>query len=323
MEIKRLDYIDLARAVAVVSVIAYHFLRIDEMWGLGTFINTYFLSVFFVISGLLLHPKPEIKWIIKKIKRLLLPLVSFSVIYIPILIINNEAPAGSVIHDIFWSESKGGYWFVYTLFASILLIWLIHYLVETLHLHKWSYWAFLILPWLIACGMSIMLPQRISYLLSIPSFRRYYPFILLGIIGQKEYIRQIIRKTSTYVVITIIYILLVALSLLKFQEIDSALSFLVWITTNIFGCLFLIETCWRACRHIQLHSVTKWLSQDSLGIYLGQFIIRRISYNSFMALPISPYISFLPYTLFLLITSLVLTRILRTNTITTKLFLGQ
>lgn len=323
MTANRLEYIDLARAVAVVSVIAYHFLRIDEIWGLSTFINTYFLSLFFFISGLLMHPKAEIGWLIKKIKRLLIPLIAFSALYIPVAAWSNDASLAETIHSMAWSDSKGGYWFVYTLFAAITLIWLIHYAYVKWNIPRWVYGFALLLPWIIACGLSVTLSQDLSYLLSIPSFRRYYPFILAGMICRQERIQNTIRQTVSYVFVTIGYLLFTVLSLWKFQTVDSNLSFGIWFVTNLFGCLFIIESCRRICARTHIHTLTKWLSQDSLGIYLGQFIIRCATRKPFMALPLSPYITFVPYTLLLLAASLTATRIIRKNSITTKIFLGQ
>lgn len=323
MTTNRLEHIDLARTMAVVSVIAYHFLRIDEIWGMSTFINTYFLSLFFFISGLLMHPKAEIAWLIKKMKRLLIPLIAFSAVFIPVSAWCNDISLAETVHSMVWSDSKGGYWFVYTLFAAITLIWLIHYAYVKWNIPRWVYGLAVLLPWLIACGLSVILPQDISYLLSIPSFRRYYPFILMGMICEKDRIQNTLRQTGMYVFVTIGYLLFTILSLWKFQTVVSNISFGIWFVTNTFGCLFVIEICRRICARTHIHTLTKWLSQDSLGIYLGQFIIRCATKKPFMALPLSPYITFIPYTLLLLAVSLTATRLLRRNSITTKIFLGQ
>ena len=200
------------------------------------------------------------------------------------------------------------------------------YLAHTLRIWKFPRWVYglaVLLPWLIACGLSILLPQDITYLLSIPSFRRYYPFILMGIICQKERIQNTIHKTGGYLFVTMGYILFSIISLWKFQTVVSNISFGIWFITNIFGCVCITETCRRVCTRTHIHSLTKWLSQDSLGIYLGQFIIRCATKKTFMALPLSPYATFFPYTLLLLAISLTMTRLIRRNSITTKIFLGQ
>lgn len=323
MTANRLEYIDLARAIAVVSVIAYHFLRIDEIWGMSTFINTYFLSLFFFISGLLMHPKAEIKWLIKKMKRLLIPLIAFSSVFISVSAWCNDTSLTDTVLSMVWSDSKGGYWFVYTLFAAISLIWLVHYAYIKWNSPRWVYGLAVLLPWLIACGLCILLPQDITYLLSIPSFRRYYPFILMGMICQKERIQNTIHKTGVYGFVTMGYILFTILSLWKFQTVVSNISFCIWFITNIFGCVCIIEICRRICTRTHIHSLIQWLSEDSLGIYLGQFIIRCATKKIFMALPLSPYVTFFPYTLLLLAVSVTMNRLIRKNSITTKIFLGQ
>ena len=185
MTARRWEHIDLTRAIAVISVVAYHFLRIDEIEGLNTVINTYFLSIFFFLSGFLLRPEADKAWIIKKAKRLLVPLVAFTILYIPILSLCKGELIGTTLSDMFRSDSKGGYWFVYTLFSAMALIWLIHYIHSVFALPKRLYPVLLILPWVIAFALSIFLPQEISYWLSIPSFRRYYLFILWGMLCQE------------------------------------------------------------------------------------------------------------------------------------------
>lgn len=320
---KRLEHIDLVRAIAVISVVAYHFLRIDEIEGLSTFINTYFLSIFFFLSGLLLRPEADKAWIIKKAKRLLVPLIAFTVLYIPVLSLSKGELIGTTLSDMFRSDSKGGYWFVYTLFSAMALIWLIHYIYSVFALPKWLYPVLLILPWVTAFALSILLPQDISYWLSIPSFRRYYLFILLGMLCRKEGVQRCLDKTVSYSIVTGVYLLFVVLSLWKFQTVDSNLSFAVWSVTNIFGCLCITETCRRLCRKHPIHRLTQWLSEDSLGIYLVQFIIREASRKPFMSLTLSPYFSFIPYTIVLLTASLTITRLMRKNNKTTKIFLGQ
>jgi peptidoglycan/LPS O-acetylase OafA/YrhL len=323
MTTKRWEHIDLTRAIAVISVVAYHFLRIDEIEGINTVINTYFLSIFFFLSGFLLRPEADKAWIIKKAKRLLVPLVAFTILYIPILSLCKGELIGTTLSDMFRSESKGGYWFVYTLFSAMALIWLIHYIYSVFALPKRLYPVLLILPWVIAFALSIFLPQEISYWLSIPSFRRYYLFILLGMLCQEIRPHRYFTETISYATLGGFYLLFIVLSLWKFQTVDSNLSFAVWFMANVFGCLFITETCRRICQKHRIHRLTQWLSEDSLGIYLVQFIIREVSRKPFMSLTLSPYISFIPYTIVLLTASLTITRLIRKNKKTTKIFLGQ
>ena len=323
MQNNRLEYIDLARVIAIFSVLIYHFPLRNEIWGLTTFINTYFLALFFFLSGLLTHPKADWEWMKGKIKRLLIPLLSFYVPFIPFLAWYRGTPLLSTINNVIWDDSKGGYWFVFTLFAAISIIWVIYVLYQKLSLHKWVYIALLVLPWIIACGMSLILPQDISYLLSIPSFRRYYIFVLLGMYCQRAEVQILWKNKFIYAEISITYILLILVSLWKFQSVESNLSFLIWILTNIFGCLFFVETCRRICIHTHLPKMITWISMDSLGIYLGHYFFLYSTKSLFLQIPISPYISLIPYTIILMGISLCMTRLLRKNSITTKLFLGQ
>lgn len=323
MTSNRLEYIDLARAIAIFSVLIYHFPLRNEIWGLTTFINTYFLSLFFFLSGLLTHPKANSEWMKSKIKRLMIPLFSFYILFIPFLAWYRNTPLTLTIHNVLWSEAKGGYWFIFTLFAALTTIWMIYVVYQKLSLPRWLYATLLVLPWIIACGVSILLPQEISYLLSIPSFRRYYIFMLLGMLCQRPNIQIIWRNKFAYIGISIAFFLMVFVSLLKYQSVDSNIGFIVWMITNISGCLFFVETCRRICMHTKLPKWVIWISMDSLGIYLGHYFFLYSTKNLFMQLPISPYISLIPYTIILMGISLFMTRLLRKNRITSKIFLGQ
>ena len=323
MTTNRLEYIDLARAIAVISVIAYHFPCIDQLWGLHTFINTYFLTLFFFLSGWLMHLSVKKQWILKKVMRLLVPLVSFSLIFIPTIAFIKGSSVLDIFNAMMHEDSKGGYWFVYTLFSAMILIWSGHYIYRKLQLPKWAYALILVIPWLIACGLSILLPNEISQLLSISSFRRYYLFILLGMTMQNDTIRTYSMRNDCYVVFCILYIIFIVLSLVKFPCVNSNLSFGVWTLTNIFGCLSIVESCRRICNRMSMPQWIIGLSHDSLGIYLCQFIILRATQQFVLQIPVSPYISFVPYTLALLIITFTITRMMGKYAITSKLFLGQ
>ena len=323
MSSTRLEYIDLARAIAIFSVLLFHFPYRHEMWWLDTFINTYFLSLFFFLSGHLTHPKDNWQWLKGKIKRLLIPLLSFYIFFIPFLSVYRNTSLTQTIRDVIWSEPKGGYWFIFTLFAALTTIWMIYVVYQKLSLPRWLYATLLVLPWIIACGVSILLPQDVSYLLSIPSFRRYYTFVLLGMLCQRPNIQIIWRNKFAYIGISIAFFLMVFISLLKYQSVDSNIGFIVWMITNISGCLFFVETCRRICMHTKLPKWVIWISMDSLGIYLGHYFFLYSTKKLFMQLPISPYISLIPYTIILMGISLFMTRLLRKNRITSKIFLGQ
>lgn len=324
MTANRLEYIDVARTIAIFSVLIYHFPLRNEIWGLTTFISTYFLSLFFFLSGLLTSPQNTTEWIKRKVRRLLIPLLSFYVLLIPFLSILQKTPILTVCHNVLWAESKGGYWFVFTLFATITLVWLIYCIYKKFSLSKWAYIILLILPWVIACGVSIFIPQDISYLLSIPSFNRYYIFFLFGMaIRNSSHLPTYIQNNYIYAFITLCYIVLIAISIMKFPTVNSYFSFMIWLLTNIFGCLCIVETCKRICAKTTVPNWITWISEDSLGIYLGHYFFLYSSKALFLQIPVSPYITLIPYTILLMFVSLVMTRLLHKNTITAKLFLGQ
>lgn len=64
---ERKNYYDIAKFIAILSVIIYHVENylIDNQI-IYSFINTYFLSLFFIISGLLLKSEKVFKRLVKE-----------------------------------------------------------------------------------------------------------------------------------------------------------------------------------------------------------------------------------------------------------------
>lgn len=73
----RIVFYDVTKAFAIFSVIAYHVAKCMHLETISTFLDTFFLSLFFFISGLWLDDIRRFKDLIKIIKdnsvRLILP----------------------------------------------------------------------------------------------------------------------------------------------------------------------------------------------------------------------------------------------------------
>lgn len=82
---ERKNYYDIAKFIAILSVIIYHVENylIDNQI-IYSFINTYFLSLFFIISGLLLKSEKSLQkgWLKRLAVRLMLPFFTFALSHI-------------------------------------------------------------------------------------------------------------------------------------------------------------------------------------------------------------------------------------------------
>lgn len=81
---ERKNYYDIAKFIAILSVIIYHVENylIDNQI-IYSFINTYFLSLFFIISGLLLKSEKSLQkgWLKRQAVRLMLPFFTCFIAY--------------------------------------------------------------------------------------------------------------------------------------------------------------------------------------------------------------------------------------------------
>ena len=87
----RIDYFDIAKGIGIILVIIGHSGFAGDFW--GCFIASFHMPLFFIISGMLSNLKNEKEQdtralIEKKIRGLMIPYISFSIIYIVIYIIS-------------------------------------------------------------------------------------------------------------------------------------------------------------------------------------------------------------------------------------------
>ena len=142
MEKKRITYFDLAKGIGIILVVLGHMENISTE--LRIWISSFHMPLFFVISGMLIAAKNEIdidfdnsngiKTLVKKkAKGILVPYIWFSLIYIPIDIINlfvlynvdNHTFVQNILDSITFS-GVSVMWFLPALFiAEIVAIWMI------------------------------------------------------------------------------------------------------------------------------------------------------------------------------------------------------
>lgn len=124
---KRITYLDLAKGIGIILVVLGHMENIDA--GIRTWISSFHMPLFFIISGMLIavkheEEKNEREIICKKAKGILIPYMWFSIIYVPIDIMNlyiHNVDQHTFIQNILDSITFSGIsvmWFLPALFIA-------------------------------------------------------------------------------------------------------------------------------------------------------------------------------------------------------------
>ena len=87
---KRLDYFDIAKGIGIILVIIAHIEYVDQ--GIRNYIVSFHMPLFFIISGMLMYitgekERPVKNLLLKKLRRIMLVYLVFSVIYLIIDVI--------------------------------------------------------------------------------------------------------------------------------------------------------------------------------------------------------------------------------------------
>ena len=120
MQRSRIDYFDIAKGIGILSVVIYHVAEIHGNREIMSFVNTYFLSLFFFISGYLSVGKSffelsDKEYIIKQVKHLLIPFFFVGTLYN----LYQNVISGDYSRLFLLEDPKGGYWFLLVLFGYL------------------------------------------------------------------------------------------------------------------------------------------------------------------------------------------------------------
>lgn len=141
---KHIDLIDILKGVAIISVLICHSVIVypvnleNVAWSnaLKTFVDSYQMPLFFMISGFLCSYKGNYGGylFLARVKRILVPYIVFdaAALFLRVVggsLVNRSMDIKSAIFQLFLQgTSAGGYWFLYTLFViSVIapLFWVI------------------------------------------------------------------------------------------------------------------------------------------------------------------------------------------------------
>lgn len=127
-EKQRLDYLDIAKCIGIILVIWRHSINnsMDQLPFLTSIIKSFFMPLFFFLSGYLYKLKPTKDYLYSKAKTLLVPLI---LVYLYNFYTNLLMSGLQINHNYVRS---GGYWFIESLlYVSILYHFFNVFLIKT------------------------------------------------------------------------------------------------------------------------------------------------------------------------------------------------
>lgn len=205
----RIFYIDIAKCIAIISVVVWHVLLMDlynfhDVWDspLVKFISPYPMPLFMFLSGLVsitAHPKNGIiQDGVKRIRQLIVPFIVVASIFS----LWKEYSLGFVFDTFKW-----GYWYLWVLFTYYLFSYPLN------GGRTWLRYLFAFVIWFVATRIINRFPETISNLLSLQLIVKYFPYFLMG---------NIIKRYQLHDKIFDNYILLYA-------------SIIIWMCSSLFS----------------------------------------------------------------------------------------
>lgn len=185
MEIhKRLQYVDFLKGFAILCVVVGHIASFNPKCDLLIdFVYSFHMPLFFFISGFLFHKKNIVniqKSIISKVKSLIIPYLSISVLAVVLHGFSEES-----IYGYFCSETRWGYWFLPTLFIMFLFL----IVFRKRFIKNTSFFLAAVITEIGFCLMKKLFPPFLSELFLIRHLVTYWPFMILGLYMNKVRIR--------------------------------------------------------------------------------------------------------------------------------------
>ena len=276
---KRINYLDYVRCLACFLVILIHSPLPSSIGGTNiaisicNYIASPCIGLFFMVSGVLLFPvkEPLVVFLKKRSKRILFPLLFWSVFYNIVKVYMGELSVSELpeaLFTMFYAPSGHGIlWFVYELialylFAPILSKWLDVATKQDLH-----YYLFL---WL----LTLLLPYLQIETLILGNFMGYMGYMVLG-----YYLAKYPLSLSWFSIMGILVVVSGVLPMLYYLDIFSGVE-----NSELYGSLT-INVAFIAVVYFTFfqrynfrpNKIITQFSIMSFGIYLVHiFIMRRI-----------------------------------------------
>lgn len=183
---QRLEYIDIAKAIAIVSVVVGHVLLYDLYGGnyigesslmqvVGSYHNFLFMFLSGMVSVTVIEKAEILKDMYKRFRCLIVPAV---VVGIPYAYCTG---ANAIIF--FQNSWKWGYWYLFVLFA----LYMVSYPLALVQDKYMKYVYLVIAPvWLFIYRHTYPIPQVINDTLDIDFIVRFFPYFFIGSIVKRH-----------------------------------------------------------------------------------------------------------------------------------------
>lgn len=217
---KRIGYIDAIRGFTILLVVMSHV----SGFGLGfngsnTFsyriiVESFFIPLFFFISGFVLYKTDRI-WTVINTWKFLVGKVSFLLVAPLIFMLALSQVKGNTFIEILFSNMKGGYWFTFSLFEYYVIYAVSRQLgfymkfknlVEDVFLLIIGFTIYLCTIWTLMEKLHMM--DGIGGLFCVPNLH-YYIFLVLGTLAKKHIIRFEILLDTKYFTALLIAVFIV------------------------------------------------------------------------------------------------------------------
>lgn len=298
MEISRknayLDNILLLRVFAILIVVLGHSMIVYQYkWGiytpvvkssffngLKTYIDTFQMPLFIFISGYVYYYSRKecgkynnsIKFLVSKVKRLLVPYMCIALIYVlPIRMFTSyKGYYGNNIFEIIYKYiitglDVGHLWYLLAIFEIFIVFYLFESIINEI--------GILISFVIIACVNIISF--KFPSIFQISSSIHYFIFFYLGYIVRKYepiFTNKLKEKNKIYLIVILFILQVLFLFIyLKFHNTSILFKNVVYLLSNISGTLFyFLFLSLIAFKHKSLNSnkVLKYLDRESFAIYL-------------------------------------------------------
>lgn len=187
---KRLEYIDMAKAIAIVSVVAGHVLLYDLYGGnhigkssLMSVFASYHNYLFMFLSGLVsvtaIEKRQILADIVKRFRSLVIPALFVGIPYAYWL--------GVDIFMFFQNSWKWGYWYLFVLFA----LYIVCYPFALIPSKYMRYVYILAVPiWIFIYRHTYPIPQIINDTLDIDFIVKFFPYFFVGSIVKRHRLHE-------------------------------------------------------------------------------------------------------------------------------------
>ena len=272
---QRLEYIDMAKAIAIISVVAGHVLLYDLYGGnhigesslmkvFGSYHNYLFMFLSGMVSVTAIEKKDIIYDVYKRFRCLIVPALVVGIPYAYCL--------GVDIIAFFQNVWKWGYWYLFVLFA----LYLVSYPFAFIPAKYMRYVYVLMIPiWIFIYRHTYPIPKIINDTLEIDFIVQFFPYFFVGSIIKRHRLHEKIFSLPVLAVCLVI-------TLMQGYIYDITGRYLVDYIVTFAEIIAIISTCRLLGGKIlnTLRNGLTYIGRNTLYIYLFHYIALNI-----MAMP--------------------------------------